>query len=365
MISRNSITPSARRNLRSKILKTRTLPETVIAASCSVALALAIAPVVRAGEISHYNGGVLNIRDFFVPPEPGFYGAIYNYYYTTDQLNGQNGNAIDDIPIIPPGGGPGTTLNLDINLDIYVVSPTLIWVPDWKPLGARCGILVAPTFANASPEAALSRATSAGLSVSGSSWGVGDLLVQPVWLDWSLKHWDFNVSYGFYAPVGKYDTETVTVPGVGPIQVESADNIGYGFWTQQFQGAVAWYPMENKATAVTAALTYEINSEKEDFDLTPGNVLTLNWGISQYLPLKKDNSLLLEIGPAGYDSWQVTEDSGSAASNTKDQVHAVGGQIGITYVPWSLGLNFHAFYEYAAEDRFQGQSYSINIAKKF
>lgn len=328
-------------------------------------IALVLSATVNAGDISHYNGGFLNIRDFFVPPEPGFYTAVYNYYYTTDQLNGKRGNEIDDIPLSPPGGGPGVTFDLDVSVDIYVVSPTAIYVPDWKPLGARCGFLIAPTFASASPEASLSRAEAAGKGSSGSSWGVGDLLVQPLWLDWSLKHWDFNVSYGFYAPVGRYDTETVTLPGIGPVKVESGDNIGYGFWTHQFQGAVAWYPMEHKATAVVLALTYEINSKKEDFDITPGNTLTLNWGVSQYIPLKKDNSLLLEVGPAGYNSWQVTEDSGSDANNTKDQVHAAGGQIGITCVPWNLVVNFHAFYEYSAQDRFQGQSYGISIGKKF
>ncbi len=318
-----------------------------------------------AGEISHYNGGFMNIRDFFMPAEPGLYGALYNYYYTTDRVNDQNGDQIGTITLNPAGGGAGKALGLDIDLDIYVVSPTLIWVSDWKPLGARSGILVAPNFANASAEAALSRAGRAGKGSSGSSWGVGDLLVQPLWLDWSHKHWDFNLSYGFYAPVGKYDTESVTVPGVGPVKVESADNIGYGFWTNQFQGAVAWYPMDNKATAVTAALTYEINSEKEDFDLTPGNVLTLNWGISQYVPLMKDHSLLLEIGVAGYDSWQVTEDSGGDANSIKDEVHGIGGQLGLTWVPSSLVVNLHAFHEYEAEDRFQGDSYGISIAKKF
>lgn len=318
-----------------------------------------------AGEISHYNGAFMNIRDFFMPAEPGFYGAVYDYHYTTDRINDKNGDTIRSITPNLPGGGAGTSLNLDVNLDIHVVSPTLIWVTDWEPLAARCGFLIAPTLANASAEATLSRAGGVGIGPSGSSWGAGDLLVQPVWLDWSEKHWDFNLSYGFYAPVGKYDTESVTVPGTGPVSVESADNIGYGFWTQQFQGAVAWYPMENKATAVTAALTYEMNSEKEGFDLTPGDSLTLNWGISQYLPLRGDNSLLLEIGLAGYDGWQTTEDSGSDANGIKDQVHAIGGQIGFTHVPSNLVLNFHAFHEYAAEDRFQGQSFGVSIAKKF
>lgn len=338
--------------------------QNIIAAGLVGAMAFTAA-VTSAGEIGHYNGGFLNLRDYFVPPEPGFYGAVYNYYYTTDQINDKNGNQINSVTLNPPGGGAGVTLGLNVNVDIYVISPTMIWVSDWKPLGARCGILVAPTFANANPEAALSREGGAGRGINKSSWGLGDLLVQPVWLDWSFKHWDVDFSYGFYAPVGKYDTSTETVPGIGPVTVEAADNTGYGYWTHQFQGAVAWYPMENKATAVTAALTYEINTEKQDFHITPGDVLTLNWGISQYLPLKKDNSLLLEVGPAGYDSWQITEDSGSAANSTKDQVHGVGGQLGVTCVPWGLVVNFHAFYEFAAQDRFQGQSFGLSIAKKF
>jgi hypothetical protein len=35
--------------------------------------------------------------------------------------------------------------------------------------------------------------------------------------------------------------------------------------------------MTNKAAAVVAALTYETNTKKEDFDLVPGDNLTLNW----------------------------------------------------------------------------------------
>lgn len=32
----------------------------------------------HAGEIGHFNGGVMNIRDY-VMPDPGVYAAIYNY----------------------------------------------------------------------------------------------------------------------------------------------------------------------------------------------------------------------------------------------------------------------------------------------
>jgi hypothetical protein len=124
-------------------------------------------------------------------------------------------------------------------VDLYALGPGVIWVSDWKILGAQYGVLLAPSFANASLEATLSTATGRGGSVDTASCNVGDLLVQPVWLGWTLTHWDFAFAYGFYAPTGKYNTETVTLPGGRTVKVEAPDNIGYGFWTHQLQGAVA------------------------------------------------------------------------------------------------------------------------------
>jgi hypothetical protein len=319
----------------------------------------------EAGEIGHYAGGFLNIRDFFVP-DPGVYGGVYNYFYTTDRLNDRNGNRVRSVTV-KPGGGPGVTLGVDVKVDMYVLAPTLIYVTDIKPLGIKYGALLSANFANASLEGALSTVTSEGGNASESSFNVGDTFVQPVWLGKTLDHWDFALAYGFYAPTGKYDTETVTLPGGTSIKAESPDNIGFGFWTHQLQGAGAWHPWADKRLAVTAALTYEINDKKDGFDLTPGQNLTFNWGISQFLPLRKDNALLLEVGPAGYDTWQITDDSGSAAvnPNVHDEVHAAGGQLSLVYLPWHTALTSHGFGEFAAEDRFQGGSFGVSITKKF
>jgi hypothetical protein len=333
-----------------------------------LAIALcAAARTAQAAEIGHFNGGILNIRDYFVP-EPGLYGGLYNYFYHTGRLNDRHGDEIHSVTI-NPRGGPEVTVGVDVDVNLYALAPVLFWVTDLKPLGLplKYGAVITPSFANASLEATLSRATRLGGTVEHSSFNVGDLYVQPVWLGLTLPHWDFAFAYGFYAPTGHYNTETVTLPSGGSLTVESSDNIGYGFWTNQLQGAVAWYPWTHKATAVTAALTYEINTNKHDFDLTPGQRLTLNWGISQYVPLTRDQKLLLEIGPAGYDSWQISDDTGSDARNGEvhDYVHAVGGQLGLTYLPWQAALNFHAFYEFSAQDRFQGQAFNISLVKKF
>jgi len=332
---------------------------------CLIIIAVAaLASQAQAAEIGHFNGGVMGIRDYLVP-DAGIYSAIYNYYYTTDTLNDSHGNKITSITLSPPGGGAGVTVGVDVNVNMYVMVPAFIWVTDIESLGIKYGALTTPTFANVNLDAAASAALSHGGHITNGTFGVGDLFVQPVWVGKALTHWDFAFAYGFYAPVGRYDTDIVTVPGIGPVKTESSDNIGYGFWTNQLQGATAWYPMTNKATAVVAALTYEKNGQKQDFEVTPGDNLSLNWGADQYLPLKEDLSLMLDVGLAGYDTWQITDDSGDDASNTRDQVHAVGGQLGLTYVPWATSLTLHGFYEYASQSRFQGGSFGINLAKKF
>ncbi len=334
-----------------------------IAACATFAISL-LAAVPSAAEVGHFVPGLLNIRDYLLPAEPGVYGAAYNYFYSTDRRNDDHGDKIRSLTI-NPGGGPGTSVGIDVDLDLYALAVPLIWVSDWKVLGARYGALVAPTFADASVEAALAIGRRRGGEADNSSFGVGDPFVQPIWLDWSGKHWEVSAAYGFYAGIGKYDTGTRDVLG-NLITLEDPDNIGFGFWTHQFQAAAAWYPFDHKGTAVMGVATYEYHADKEDFDLQPGQNVTLNWGISQFIPLTSDQHLLFEIGPAGWNGWQSSADGGSdATSHERDRTHAAGGQLGVTYLPWFLAVNVHGFYEYETRSRFQGYSLGLSLAKKF
>ena len=171
----------------------------------ALALGLALSPrTTHGGEIGHYAPGLLNIRDFAMP-EPGFYGALYNYFYTTDRLNDGDGDAVHSVTITPRGGR-GVTLEVDVDVDVYVLAPTLIWVSPWTILGARYGASIAPTFATSSVGASLATVSGGGIAAETSTFGVGDLFVQPFWLGWALPHWDITFAYGFSAPVGQYDT---------------------------------------------------------------------------------------------------------------------------------------------------------------
>ena len=314
----------------------------------------------QAGELGHYAPGLLNIRDFFMP-EPGFYYAQYHYLYSTDTLRNRNGDEVGTLTRTGPLGT--TTETVEPDVDVFVLAPAFMWVSPWQVLGARYGALIVPTFADGSVQVDLSLARSGRFGERGFSrnleadtgMGVGDLFVQPIFLTWGGKHYDVSAGYGFYAPTGE-------------------EGIGLEFWTNQFQLAGAWYPFEHKGTAVTLAGTYEIQSEMQDQDLTPGDRVTLNWGVSQYLPLTQDQTWLAELGASGYSQWQVEEDSGAdvrqirrlnVSLNAKDEVHAAGIQAGLTFVPWKAALTVRYQWEFGAEARFEGENLVVTLVKGF
>jgi hypothetical protein len=293
--------------------------------SAGVAVAAALVAMPARAEIPHYVPGLMNIRDFLVPADPGFYGVLYNYYYKTERINDRDGDKIRSINV-NPGPGPGLDVDVDVDIDLYALAPAIIWVSEWKILGAKFAAYAAPTFANVSINAQIGNQNALGRDAGTETFSLGDMFVQPLWLGWNGAHFDGALGYGFYAPTGDYDTKSVSAPTGATVRVESPDNIGYGYWTHQFQGAGAWYPWEDRRMAAVLVGTYEINHEKEDYDLTSGNDFTLNWGVSQYLPLKKDHTLLAELGIAGYDQWQTTEDTGSDSRGGEDNAHAAGSR---------------------------------------
>ncbi len=332
----------------------------ILALGSMILIVAVTAVTASASEIGHFVAGVPSIRDLAVPA-PGFYGVIYNYGYGTTRVNDANGNMISSVTI------GGRAIGIDVDISAYALAPAFIWVANRKTLGGHYGAYFSPTFSNNSINGELSSVSGVGRSASTGQFNIGDIFVQPLWLGWTGKRYDVSYGYGFYIPSGKYKTTTVTLPVVGPVKAEAADNIGLGFWTNQNQGALYLYPWADRRMAVENALTWEIHRKKRGFDLTPGQDLTWNWGVSQYLPLKKDKTVLLEVGPAGYSSFQISDDSGADVGNppVHDRVHAAGVQAGVTSVKRMIIVNFHWFHEFSAVDRFQGNAIGLNFTAKF
>lgn len=321
--------------------------------------------------VSHFVPGMMNVRDFLVPEEEGVYAALYLGNYSTGKLKDNHGNTIDTATFqtnksLGPGipAGAKITASLDTNVDMYLIAPTFVWNTGYKLFGADYAMLISLPFANTTVGAALdtltdinlaNQAVSMGkqLSVNDSAFNISDIYVQPLMLGWHGKHYDITTGYGFYAPSGKYNSDDIA-------------NTGLGFWGHQLQLAGAYYPFDNKGTALMLAGTYEINQKTQGKDFTQGSHFTLNWGLSQFLPIT-DNALL-EVGPAGYSQWQVQDNHGAdqpSFLNSPNQVHAAGGQIGLALPKANAKLTFHYFSEFDAKSRFQGDYAGFTAAIKF
>ncbi len=127
--------------MRQKYVQLMTQSIRMLVHAGAVVISFCGAGSVCAGELGHYAPALLNIRDFFVP-EPGFYGALYNYFYSTDTPKNRNG---DEVSSLTRTGALGTTTaSVEPEVDVFVLAPAFMWVSPWQVLGARYGAVITP-----------------------------------------------------------------------------------------------------------------------------------------------------------------------------------------------------------------------------
>ena len=263
-----------------------------------------------------------------VMPEPGFTLINIDLNYSAAKLNDRNGNAL------PITG----------SYDIWAVENGVFYVPKFKFLGGKFGFMIMqPTFANGS-------LTVPKFGASGGGSGFADTYIQPVTLGWSMKRLDFYTGYAFVAPTGRY------TPG-------ASDNIGSGYWGNNWLTGTTLYLTKNKGTSANLFTNYEFHGSKQGTGstrITPGQTFTTEWGFGQALPLKKDLSVVALLGGVGYDQWQVSTNGGTiqnpiplgqplpASGLPFYSVHAVGLQANLIAPPKGLIFNFKYYWEYSA-----------------
>ena len=127
------------------------------------------------------------------------------------------------------------------------------------------------------------------------------------------------------------------------------------------------YITKNKGTSASLFTDWEIHGKKSGTDITPGQAVTIEWGLGQVLPLDKEFHKLLQFGVIGYDQWQVSSNSGTltlpagimvpASSVPYYSAHAVGMQA--NFIAPKAGLNFFFKYlqEYMASSPPQGRTF--------
>jgi hypothetical protein len=216
-----------------------------------------------------------------VIPDPGITYANLAVNYSAGQLNGPNGNRIQAIT--------GT-------YSFWVDENILYYVPKHKILGGYFMPYIALNHASGSVVADIPDVPGANLGAGGS--GFADTYVQPVNLGWHLKRADFNVGYSFTAPTGRFTAG-------------ASNNVGSGYWGNDITSGTTVYITKNKGTSANLTTVWEIHRKKSGTNETPGQAFTMEWGLGQVLPLKKDMSRLLQVGLVGYDQWQVSDNGGT------------------------------------------------------
>lgn len=289
------------------------------AALCSLPLLSVAQPT------AHYVPGVEGIKGASLPP-PGFYLRDYNVVYYSDRLNDANGDRV---------GG------VDAKSFIYANVPRLIWITDLQVLGGNIGVdaLLPLQYTDLDVKAGPNSL------IDDGTFGVGDLFGEVTWSK-HITQFDFSAACGLWTPTGN------SSPGL-------TTRAGLGYWTVMFTAGATWYPDPEKKWAISALNRYEINTEKQDTDYTPGQAYTLEWGVSRTL------TPTLDVGLIGYYQQQVTTDSGNSPSHERDRVVGAGPEIAMAHPSWKLSWSLRYAYEFMAESRLQGHTGALTITKAF
>lgn len=254
-----------------------------------------------------------------VVPDPGFTYVNLAINYSATELNNAAGSA-----------DPNVTGEYSFWSD----SNIFYFVPKGKILGGYYAPFADISFANGSLVADYGSV----FGTSGGGEGIADTLIAPVNIGWHLKRADFNVGYGFMAPTGRF------TPG-------ASDNVGSGYWGNHVFSGLTAYLTKNKGTSANILMDWESHSKKDGIDITPGQAVTIEWGLGQALPLDKQMHKLLQLGFVGYDQWQVSDNKGLTADLPHYVVHGMGAQANFIVPEKRLVLFFKYYNEYSAKAR--------------
>jgi hypothetical protein len=263
---------------------------------------------------------------------PGLTYANYFFWYPSSTFKGQDGNK--------------APINFDLNL--LVDFNLLAYSTKAKFLGAHYGMTLGVPVLNTAVDLS-------NLGLGKSSWGVGDIYVEPVNLGWKLKRADIKVAYGFVAPTGKYNSD-----GTGTTTTD--------FWGHEVTFATTAYLDKSKLTQVSFNTNWEFHQTKRHSDVKAGDNMTLECGIGKIF-VKNQGKQLIQVGGVGYAEFQLMEDSGADVSSltrhNKDRVFAVGPEFGVIFPPHKLNFMVRVLPEFGARNRTQGITLVFAAGKSF
>src|SRR5208337_3434007 len=100
-----------------------------------------------------------------------------------------------------------------------------------------------------------------------------------------------NAGYSFTAPTGR-------------CPAGASNNVGSRYWGNNITSDTTLYLTKNHGTTANFSISWENHGQRtvdsvparQTSKITPGQAFTDEWGIGQVLPLKKDMSMLAQLG---------------------------------------------------------------------
>lgn len=282
---------------------------------------------------THYTNGVEGITGSSLPG-PGFYDRMYNVFYFADDLAGEDGDKVD--------------VGLDLDVFAHVQRP--IWVTDVKIFGADYFVNMIIPFIYTDYEVNAS-------GTQDDSLQLGDIFIEPIGLAWHGERWDAVYATGVFAPTGRCCSGRPAYPGKD-------------YWSVMFTlGTTLWLDPA-RTFSVSILNRYEIHTEKDGFDLTPGDDYHFEWGIGKNLPADWNLGWLTnwKVGASGYAQWQVTNDKGDDVTWDKDKhdrIFAAGPEVQCFIPRWMVSLELRSLWEFGAVDCTEGHKTILTVTKIF
>ena len=278
------------------------------------------------GASGHYVNGVEGLKAASVPP-PGFYWRMYNTFYNADSLRGNNARKVS---------------GSDFDLSVFAWVNRFLYTSNVEILGGNLSMDLIIPVTNTD----VSLHMGGNKVFSDDEFGLGDIAVEPFILAWHGARYDAVVGAGLYLPTGHYDIDDPASPGMG-------------FWTFMFSAGGTVYFDQERTWSASALARYEIHTEQEDTDITPGNHFHFEWGVGKTL------WQVVDLGVAGYCHWQVSDDSGPLTDNDREEAYAIGPEVAVAFPDYAFQVSLRSLWEFENRNRPQGNITTLTLTKAF
>jgi hypothetical protein len=159
---------------------------------------------------------------------------------------------------------------------------------------------------------------------------------------------------GFIAPTGSF------TPG-------STENRGGGFWSIFYSTGFAYYPSgDRKGWGISAIARIEQNFEQRGTGITPGDALTIDYGIDHPIAFV-NHKYIFDVGLTGFAQTQITRESGAnaAVNTTPYRLFGMGPEVDWLMPAYDSKLVIRPQWEFGARNTSQGWTFWLGFIHSF